>query len=1140
MLSPYPITLNKINQSNSIEYTPKCWIEYNMNDLIDGVTVRGPGGTTDNPAGTLDVEKTASDGSKYKPFTKLFPLTSIIIPRRPQASGIQYFILGDPGAQKTIKYSADTAFATRMYLPGIKTSYKYWITPMASGTSLSNCIIDVNYPAAKTAAVNKVVVKFESSHGLPATWSIKATPITGSEITIATNFTATIPANGILNLYYNGSSWSTTEFTTPGTPININKMSLQINTVTVSGGYVGIIEVSGRFVKDLSSDLVSFSIKKQASDSPDGLLPVGNVTSNMAEILFNFFDKSYFLYDKQYAFNYTKANFYRDAIVTPFYMIDSEKIKQGTYFLSEYSVDENGNVTAQALDGAKELQEIFPPDIVIKDSSSQAIIRRLLDSIGFTTYKFNKTDKDKSSIRPYYWYTDPGKTVWEHVQDLCRDTQIIATFDENNILQFYTREYIFDGTTTDFKFRYDTNGSNLSNIISLSSTDVPSVKAVKIIYTPRISSNYNGGDADDLYDAPVTILGAAALIAPLPATASPEPDLQGTGAAPLGVISLEPVIVDGYATKLNSFSGYLVVEQEVIEYDAIKFQYQPVGTSVGNIKYIWVTSDADISKWEGLSEPNTFKPEKQYRIKQRNAFGILSAPADHSINTAALKSEWSGSVLNTSTGIAALNTSNFTLDAIPAKDNAWKWNFSQDIARSMMTIFSPNTVLKDVTDPVTNTVYKNYVDNDLLTMVYPNTMDKNLSSGPVTTYTKDGATWASNNFIIGTSMYFPLIKDSSGQDTAEQRTKGGIAFCLNSDNTSGYFLCVNTSQNVTKDKNYRDVTMYKIVSGKLVELADTQTNEGNSKITGVNGGELYRLDIKVNRTVKNGSEENLVFKVVFNNTVFAIHDKTPLEITNKFALTSFQGPVSYDYVYAQTISEEEYTQNNPYSVYKGLFATNSSLVRMFSDFVFSGKTNPSDSTLWVKEFGPVARELKRIQTRYTYSPASPKYTEVILNPNVTIVGESLDAFSMDVFVLNNSGAFTEMSDGGDKRLIVVGDYVLPKDPFEYIDPKLTDEDKKQGIAFDSTWLQKETEAKELHDWIRAQWSKQQRVVSIETFFNPLIQIGDIIEVSYPSNYLYSSEDVGQTVIKYVIIEVDSSSELGGTTSVVARSIYSQA
>jgi hypothetical protein len=1121
MISVSQSTLDALNQSTSITAEPGCWFEYNMNDLISGVTVRGPNGTEANPEGSLTVIKTASDGSTYKPFTKLFPLTSIIEPRRPKKAGVQYFILGDPGAQKTIMYSADTKFNTRMYFPGVKTSYKYWVTPKASGTSLSGCVIDVNYPSSKNASINKVAIKFEPSHGLPATWSVKATTGSG-QITLATHANASVPSDGLLNLYYNGSSWSTTEFTNPSSPISITKITLEINSVTVANGYVGIIEISGRYVKNVSSDLISFETTKSASDQNDSVIPVSLVTSNLANINFNYYDKSFVLYDKSYNnFDSTKTNFYKDVIVSPFFKIGSDKISQGTFFMTEYSADEFGNVTVQAQDGAKELQEIFPPDILVQESSSQAIIRRLLDSIGFTNYNFNSADTDTSSIRPYYWYTDPGKTVWEHIQDICKDTQTIATFDENNILQFYTRDYIFRNRTSDFKFRFNANGSNLANIINLNSVDVPSVKSVKIMYAPRLSASYYQ-NSDPLYDAPVLILGAASLQSTLPASAPAQPDLNGSGAAPLGVISLKPILIDGYATKFNSFSGYFVVNQEVIEYDAIKYQYADVDT--GAIKYRWITSDADVSKWEGLSKPNSFKPEFEYRIKTRNAFNVLPEPVAHEVNIASLKAEWTATILDESTQTTSVDNTKFTLDDIAKEANTFGIKFANDVPRSMMTIFAPDTQKTTSTDESGATTYV-YTDNKKYTMVSPNTISPDYTTG------------SPQYFLIGTSMYFPLIKNASGQDTGEQRTKGAIAFCLGSDNKSGYLLEVNTTQNVTKDKNYKDVTMYKIVNGKLQALGDTQTGEGATPITGIDGGELYKIDIKVARVTSDGVTAN-IFKVIFNGTRIVIKDVNPLPITSKLALCSMQGATTFDYVYATSINDSEFAKDLSYDPYKSFLGINSKIIQYFSDFVFS-KSGTQSKPLWLKEFGPVAREIKRITFRYS-NPGFPKFSQVILNPNVSVVGQSLDSFTADVFVINNSGAFTPLSDGTEKRFSIVGDSIQTKDAFEYIDPTLSEEDKKQGIVFDSTWIQKDSEAKSLHDWIRKQWSKQQRVVDIESFFNPLLEIGDLIEISYPDNGLYSSEDTvpsGQSVGKYVVIQVSNSSDLGSGTKVRARSIF---
>jgi hypothetical protein len=132
-----------------------------------------------------------------------------------------------------------------------------------------------------------------------------------------------------------------------------------------------------------------------------------------------------------------------------------------------------------------------------------------------------------------------------------------------------------------------------------------------------------------------------------------------------------------------------------------------------------------------------------------------------------------------------------------------------------------------------------------------------------------------------------------------------------------------------------------------------------------------------------------------------------------------------------------------------------------------------------------------------------------------------------------------MADGGEKSFIVVGETIANADPFEYIDPELISTKNEEQVAFESTWIQKEDEAKKLSDWMRTQWSKQQIVLSLDVFPNPLIDIGDIVEISYPANKVYSSEDLGQVPGKYIVLDVKQSYGEASSTSLVCRSIYVQ-
>jgi hypothetical protein len=256
---------------------------------------------------------------------------------------------------------------------------------------------------------------------------------------------------------------------------------------------------------------------------------------------------------------------------------------------------------------------------------------------------------------------------------------------------------------------------------------------------------------------------------------------------------------------------------------------------------------------------------------------------------------------------------------------------------------------------------------------------------------------------------------------------------------------------------------------------------------------------------------------------------------------SLQGISAFDYVYTAPLKIEEFTGDTSFDPYKGFLGGESFITKTFGDFIFNQKAQ-QESNVWIKEFGPVARELRRIQSRYT-KPGFPLYPSLVNNKDVTVAGASIDSFSMDVYVLNNTGTFTALANDEEKQFVVIGNSIVPADSFEYIDPSLSEADKQEIIGFDSTWIQRETEAKELSKWMSTQWSKQQKVVSLETFLNPIIQIGDVVEISYPNNGLYSSEDTsipsGFTANKFVVLSIDSSYDQDSppTTSITCRSIH---
>jgi len=631
---PVPSGANTLlEQGTSITYKSKCLFEYNMNSMVDNITVTG-----------AQVTKTDAAGNTYQPFKKLFPVDSIVKPFRPNGAGIKYAISGDVDSgwrsPKSLTYTPNF----RIYYPGPDTFYKYYVSALGTGIDVT-----INYP--KTILTNKIVARFELSHSTPATWTIfgngtqLATGNSSSIISFETGGSKNYNA-GTVTIYYNGTSWSTTEPSSPAAPVSLT--SVKLTTSAVSGKYVGLIELSPRWVVDVSESLVSFEIQKESSTSTEDLMPVGNISANSISLNMISYeaDRKIITYNKSEEFDASKIYLYKQIQVVPYIKMynaggaknDSDgnydEILQGTFYVDFWDTEEFGEISINALDGAKILQETIAPGIVCEGYAITAIIRRLLDSVGFTNYRIYINDTDSSIFAPRYWWTDNTKTVWDALQELCRDAQITAVFSYDNVLKFYSREYLFNLTRgVDWTLRYDASGSNLPNIVSLSKKDLPAANQFKVFWKSVSTSNYVES-SQDIWKSDPYYLGAFSLDQNLPSTV-------GAGS----YMALSPCVINEEELGIAAyeFSGYFIIDSEIIEYDAIQYQYTDIS---GNLQKVDIENRTDLLKYTGLgqSDVNNYKPSGFYRIKTRGAF---NTPVDNHYAAAdSIIAQWSGYQVN--------------------------------------------------------------------------------------------------------------------------------------------------------------------------------------------------------------------------------------------------------------------------------------------------------------------------------------------------------------------------------------------------------------------------------------------------------------------------------------------------------------
>ena len=1105
-----------LKENSSIKTSTECTIEYNMNSLIDGISVISAVSDTQYTS-----QITNWPSGKPNPFKKLFPVDSIVKPFRPIDSGVKYFILPTNGtlfnypSPKGLTYDVNKA---RLYYPGGTTAYKYWISPKNT-----NADITVNYlnsssseAGNKLALSNKIVVKFEKYHSLPTSYTLY---ITKEDLSVTTVGPLTPASSGLCEVYFNGTSWSLTQPSEPvsfATPIKIKSIRMTAVNPNV-GESIGVIELSARWIKSISSDIVSFNINNESSISSDSILPVGTVTANSVSlelVKYNQEELQYVAYNREStAFDPDVVYLAKNVEIKPYINVyhsngsitsgsdKYDKIQQGTFYINEFEISEFGEASVSGLDGAKYLMETVAPEILCEDYAVTAILRRLLDSIGFTNYKFNLDTSDTSVPVVKYWWTENTKTVWECIQELCRDIQMNAIFDEKNVLNFYSRDYIYnkDSRTSDWEFYYEKENNTLPNIISYTNKEVASANQVKILWQVPLTSNYMG-TSGPIWESDTTYLSAGALGESITSTSEE--------------FIINIVNIDTVSTQqtLYNFQGFCLIDSEIIEYDAIQYDYTP--RDGGARQTVWISSTTDISKYRTLAKPGYddpknpsesayFKPTGRYRVK-KNDKGILvgrgalgTTAASHNATANDRISEWTQHTSGASIVSSPLN---------PTTTGSYK---------SFLTLSNNNTSTKSYClasrsfPAITNASYTN-------TSI---TEEGNTIS--VKTYSP------ARHYSFGTSMF--IQPDLTVTDGKYPRQGGGLGFFLNSAGTSGYFVLVETTASAAASSQ-KTVKIVRMKNGVFTTIADSQKTDPTT-LAGIFANKSYAIDVKVKINNKDIVINAYIngFKITAKETA-TVANGGLIDQSNRVGLISHlpNGKAIFDYVYGIDMSDKKYDDSQErVNIYQGQFS-NDFLEIAYGDILYN---DGEDSILKtsVDEFGTVVREIVKTSIKFDSRPAYPLKWATGLNKFVKVLGSKISNFGGEAYVLNNTSTTIPLADGSYNSFQVYGNTLGQSGQLEYSTDESEDYSNKEPVIFESSWLQTESDVKALADWIKKKVINRGKIVNLVIFGNPILSVGDIVTVKYPYQGMSGTE-------KLIITAVSHSYNQGLETTISCRTL----
>jgi hypothetical protein len=346
----------------------------------------------------------------------------------------------------------------------------------------------------KNLYVNKLVLKFNL---LMSDISID---VKINNSSIGTFTLSNAGDNGILVLYYNGTSWSSTPWTTiPKFDTNglITPVAASVNSITIEktadstlnpefSAYttstyftedatkrMHLIECSPRLEIDLTDITQEVNINKSL-DSGSGITPISSINSNDASIKFsgipnfsvanglvpllsnessnsatimkNMLKKNVKFYIHFDLFSSPTAGAIETGVTHTY-------IPGGVFYSDSWSETDIQDVNVQAYDVSKYLQTRPVPDYVARGKSILNVIMDILDLAGFTDYDYDSlynacNNRYVPMDISYFFCNSKDTTVLDALAQIFLSYQIGAYIDEYGVMQFTNLARILTRTST--------------------------------------------------------------------------------------------------------------------------------------------------------------------------------------------------------------------------------------------------------------------------------------------------------------------------------------------------------------------------------------------------------------------------------------------------------------------------------------------------------------------------------------------------------------------------------------------------------------------------------------------------------------------------------------------------------------------
>lgn len=318
------------------------------------------------------------------------------------------------------------------------------------------------------------------------------------------------------------------------------------------------------------------------------------------------------------------------------------------------------------------------------------------------------------------------------------------------------------------------------------------------------------------------------------------------------------------------------------------------------------------------------------------------------------------------------------------------------------------------------------------------------------------------------------------------------------------------------------------------------------------------------------------FYLYINNKIIAtVDDTAPLPVYNNMGLfVRGSSRVMFENIYALT---NNYAQNTVFGLdtpVSSIFDDNEiDASESFRKYALSGviqstylsgidPAQPPKYNIYFEEFGTIMREADYFNVRYDkaypalYAQLSPTFNKI---KGYTVSGFTASSYGAEFLVFNATDTAISLDETSGNYLRIQGitftqqsTNELTVDDFyervsDFSNPEIvgnslvtspvkTEQDYrdiqlsrttygKKAFSLDAPYIQSQDAARDLMSWMINKLNKPTRSVGINLFANPMIQLGDIVQINYKNEN--GKDEIAPSETRFVVYNIEYTKDISG-------------